>query len=87
MTDQADDPISTRLTDVEQRQQRQDEIIAQIHEILLFVAQQHRDSTLRLNRIEDQQAVNAQQIAANTQGIAELSAILRERYNGNGQRD
>ena len=76
MTDQI--PPLDRLTTVEARQQRQEQIVAQIHEILLVVAQSHRESATRLDRIDQQQAANAQ-------AIADLQAILRERYNGNGQ--
>lgn len=65
MTDQMFD----RLTEIEQRQQRQDAVVAQIHEILLLVAQR--------------QDRNAAQIEANTIAIAELRAIMQERYNGN----
>lgn len=83
MTDQI--PPLERLTEVEARQQRQEQVVAQIHEILLVVAQSHRESAIRLDQIEQQQAANAQQIAGNAQAIAELQAILRERYNGNGQ--
>ncbi len=63
------DQTSDRLTEIEQRQQRQDAVAAQIHEILLLVAQR--------------QDRNAAQIEANTIAIAELRALLQERYNGN----
>ncbi|XGV99729.1 MAG: hypothetical protein ACAF41_12425 [Leptolyngbya sp. BL-A-14] len=59
-----------RMTQLEQRQQRQEQAIAQIHEILLLTAQ-------TLDRTARQQEIN-------TQEIAELRAILRDRY-GNGQ--
>lgn len=65
------DPLpDDRLTQSEQRQQRQDAVVAQIHEILLLTAQR--------------QERNAAQIEANTEAIAELRAILRDRYS-NGQ--
>ena len=53
--------------------------IAQINEILLLIAQRQQE-TIHI------QQENAQQIAANTQGLAELRAIIRDRYSGNGQR-
>jgi len=73
MTDQTPE----RLTEMEQRQQRQDETVAQIHEILLLLAQSQQQTQLTLDRTAAQQEIN-------TREIAELKAILRERYNGNG---
>lgn len=65
-----------RLTQLEQRQQRQDEVVAQIHEILLLLAQRQQETEAILNRTAAQQEIN-------TREIAELRAILRDRY-GNG---
>ena len=65
MTDQMPD----RLSLIEQRQQRQDEVVTQIHELLLLIAQR--------------QERNAAQIEANTTAIAELRAIVQSTYGGN----
>lgn len=53
--------------------------IAQINEILLLIARRQQET----DRIQQE---NAQQIAANTQNIAELRAAIQDRYGGNGQR-
>ena len=65
---------------------------AQTDEILLLLArrsaeheQAMQEISDTLNRTAQRQEANAVQIAANTEGLAELRTILRERYNGNGQ--
>ncbi|MBW4692384.1 MAG: hypothetical protein KME27_11530 [Lyngbya sp. HA4199-MV5] len=71
------DQTSDHLTQLEQRMQRQDQTIAQIHEILLLVAQSNQQTQQTLERTARQQEIN-------TQEIAELRSIMRDRY-GNGQ--
>lgn len=87
-----DSNLENRMTEMEQRQQRQDAIVAQIHELLLLSAQRHQESTQRhqeseqrLNRIEQTLDRVAIQQEINTREIAELRIILREQYRGNGQ--
>ena len=79
MTDQTSD----RLTTLEQRQQQQDRTIAQINEILLVVARQQQVNAQQLAALDSRLDRNAAQVEANTLAIAELRAILRDRY-GNG---
>lgn len=72
-----DQTLDDRLIQVEQRQQRQDDTVAQIHEILLLLAQRQQQTEQTLDR-----TVALQE--ANTIAIAELRTILRDRYS-NGQ--
>lgn len=75
-----DSDLENRLTDVEQRQQRQDQVVAQIHEILLLLAQRQQETERTLDRTAAQQETN-------TRAIADLQTMLRDQYRGNGQSD
>ncbi|UBF26644.1 hypothetical protein K9N68_01120 [Kovacikia minuta CCNUW1] len=61
--------LENRMTEMERRQQRQDQVVAEVHEILLRVARQ--------------QEANAGQIARNSEDIAALRALI-ELQTGNG---
>ncbi|MBW4578605.1 MAG: hypothetical protein KME42_03405 [Tildeniella nuda ZEHNDER 1965/U140] len=71
----SDSDLENRLTDVEQRQQRQDQVVAQIHEILLLLAQRQQQTEQTLDRTAAQQETN-------TRAIADLQAILRDSVPG-----
>ncbi|GEM_PF-914173 len=75
-----DSDLESRLTEVEQRQQRQDQVVAQIHEILLLLAQRQQQTEQTLDRTAAQQETN-------TRAIADLQTMLRDQYRGNGQSD
>jgi hypothetical protein len=83
MTDQFPDQLD-RLTQLKQRQRRQDETVTQIHEILLLLAQRQQQTEATLAHTVASLDRTAAQQEINTRAIAELRAILRDRY-GNGQ--
>jgi|SRR5579883_2986590 len=100
MTDQtSEDPLrqlQQTVTSLGRTQAQTDEILLLLArrssehdgELQAYRLEQERsmqEIRVTLSAIAQQQAVNATQIAANAEGIAELRAILRERYNGNGQ--
>lgn len=67
-----DSDLESRLTDVEQMQQRQDQVVAQIHEILLLLAQRQQETEQTLDRTAAQQETD-------TRAIADLQTMLRDR--------
>jgi len=67
-----DSDLESRLTEVEQTQQRQDQVVAQIHEMLLLLAQRQHETERTLDRTAAQQETD-------TRAIADLQTRLRDR--------
>ena len=84
MTDQS--PPLDRLTEVETRQQRQEQIVAQIHEMLLFSAQRHQQSALRhQTALRDQTALRHQAALARLNRIDQQQVANAQQIAANAQ--